>query len=419
MPELVEEGNHVVLMKSFDSGNMKIILAVRNKIVHYGKLHFDPSPLIGSEFGSVFKIQGETMIKVDNFEDYDKELSEVVTNNLATFNEKSQFSKEKIIKKKKKDNYAHVVTVIRPSLMLINEMFYARDKLGGLRPDALAQIITSSGVQNGSKCLLLDHNLGIITSAVMSRSLPDGICIQLVPDKETVFTTRTTLSMLNITEKDYDGKLLSITIRDFYKVLKGVDFFAYENCVLRMKGEEHLNRLTQPGLALTTRDPETGEKVKDEATEEENRKDLPLTLIKKDTNRELHNKERTLAASCLKTRNMDSIILIAQNDHPLPLIKLTYPFLAPSRQFVIYSDTVEPLLECHHYLKSNSLAVSLNLSESWLRSYQVLPDRTRPEMNISGYGGYLLSGTKALFGSNTNGESNDVADKSEPQLTHS
>lgn len=394
MSQTISEDDHVVLMKSFDHGNMKIIPASRGKIVHYGKLHFDPTPLIGSQFGSVFEIKDQTMTLVDNFEDYDNHLSTLVTEKLNTFNEKSQFSREKIIKKKKKQNHSNIVTVIRPTLILINEMLYARDKIGGLRPDILSQIITSSNIQNGSKCLILDHNLGLLTSAVMSRILPDGVCIQLMPDPEAIATTRKTLEMLNIDSKQCQNKLLAITIRDFYKVCKRVDNFSYENDIRRARGDEHLNRLS--ALTLCTRDQETGEKkVIEEQSSADN---LQNILMKKDSNREMRNRERTQAAQLIKAENLDSIILIAQNEHPLNILKMTYPFLLPSRQFVIYSDIVDPLLECHQYLKSNCLAVSLNLSESWLRRYQVLPDRTRPEMNLSGFGGYLLSGTKALYG---------------------
>lgn len=411
MDEVVQEGNHVVLMKSFDSGNMKIVSASRNTIVHYGKLHFDPSPLIGAKFGAVFEIgQDGSMTEVEDFEAFDDELSTTVSSKLSTFEDKSQFSREKIIKKKKKQNHANIVTVIRPNLMLINEMLYARDKLGGLRSDALAQMITSANLQNGIECLVLDHNLGILTSAVMSRILPNGKCIQLIQDNESICTTRKTLSMLNITEEVCGVNLCAITMRDVYKISTGTDNFNYENDILRARGEDHLERLKQISTH-TMRDPETGEKSQVEMAESE-RKDLNQTLMKRDTNRELRNRERCEAAKLLKKRSLDSIIIVVQNDLPLPIIKLLYPFLAPSRQFVIYSDTIEPLLECHQYLKTNSLAVSLNLSESWLRRYQVLPDRTRPEMNISGYGGYLLSGTKALFGSpqsENNGKTDLVA----------
>lgn len=391
MRENINEGDHVVLMKSFDSDNVKIVAAQKDSIIHYGKLHFDPSPLIGAKFGSVFEIKDKTMIEVKDFESFNEDLSSNVSSSSSTFNEKSQFSKEKLIKKRKKQNHSNVLTVIRPSILLVNEMLYARDKLGGLRWDFLAQILTLSNVQNGSKCLLLDHNLGMLTGAIMSRILPDGVCIQLLPDIEAISTTRKTLDMLNLNEQIYKDKLLGITVRDLFKVHTGINTFNYENEILKARIEEHRARLTELNSdQQCIRNLETGEKTME--IQEQN--ELQENLLKKDLNREQRHQERAKAISYLNTKSLDSLVIVSQHDHPLPILKMCIEFLAYSRPFVIFNDQLDPLLECYQYLKSNSLAVSLNLSESWLRKYQVLPDRTRPEMNASGYGGYLLSGIK-------------------------
>lgn len=402
MTDLINEGDHVVLMKSFDSGNMKIVQVQKERVVHYGKLHFDPSPLAGARYGNVFEIKEGKMTKVDNFEKYDSELSELMSSKMSTFNEKNQFSQEKILKKKKKKIYSNVVTAIKPNLLLVNEMLFAREKIGGLRADILAQVITLSNMQNGYKCLILDHNLGMITSAVMSRILPDGVCIQLLQDYEVIQTTRKTMNMLNIKEDNCIKNLCSITIRDMYKVYKSIDSFVYEGEILELRNRAHLDRLAQ---MQGDQKCEVSKKPKfDSECDPPNKtiastEQLQQTLLKKEINRELRQRERVEAAIHLKDRSLDTIIIVVQNDHPLPVLKMMYHFLAHSRQFVIYSDTVGPLLDCHQYLKTNSLAVSLNISESMLRRYQVLPDRTRPEMNASGYGGYLLSGTKAFFSS--------------------
>lgn len=402
MHDTIQEGDHVVLVKSFDADNIKIISVDSGTTVHYGKLHFDPGPLVGAKYGSVFQVDGETMTRIEDFESFDNDLSTEFSNKLADFDSKTQFSREKIIKKKKQKNRANILTVIRPSLMQINEMLYARDKIGGLRPDILSQILTSSNIQSGSTCLLLDHNLGLLTGAVMSRILPAGTCVQLIPDYEYICTTRKTLNMLNIKEEQVAGKLSAITVRDLHKVSRGLDDFTHENDIMKARGEEHLVRLEN----RSTRAKDEGETTKGEAVIDDcqSQVNLQLVLMKKDANRESRNNERIRAAELLKSKSISAMILIAQSDHPLPLLKLSYQFLQPSSQFVIYSDTAEPLLECHDYLKSNCLAVALNLSESWLRRYQVLPDRTRPAMNTSGFGGYLLSGIKALYGPDYSGD---------------
>ena len=63
-----------------------------------------------------------------------------------------------------------------------------------------------------------------------------------------------------------------------------------------------------------------------------------------------------------------------------------------SGQFTVYSPYKEPLLDAYVTMKEQGSAVNVNLSETWLRSYQVLPERTHPTVNMSGGGGYLLTG---------------------------
>ena len=49
-------------------------------------------------------------------------------------------------------------------------------------------------------------------------------------------------------------------------------------------------------------------------------------------------------------------------------------------------------MDAYMTMKEQGSAVNVNLSETWLRSYQVLPERTHPTVNMSGGGGYLLTG---------------------------
>lgn len=69
-------------------------------------------------------------------------------------------------------------------------------------------------------------------------------------------------------------------------------------------------------------------------------------------------------------------------------------FVAPSRPFAIFCTFQEPLVDCYTQLKNAGNAVFLKLSESWLRGHQVLQDRTHPSINMSGGGGYVLTGIK-------------------------
>lgn len=85
-------------------------------------------------------------------------------------------------------------------------------------------------------------------------------------------------------------------------------------------------------------------------------------------------------------------LIIAGRYRPLPLLKVALYLLAPSSSFVIYHEFLEPLVECFLYLQEAGLALRLVLSDTWMREFQTLPGRVRPDMFMSTSGGFLLSG---------------------------
>jgi len=91
---------------------------------------------------------------------------------------------------------------------------------------------------------------------------------------------------------------------------------------------------------------------------------------------------------------VNSLIIAVRAEPPLPLLEALYPFLLSSGLFCIYSQYIQSLVSCFQTLRDTNSAVNIRLTESWLREYQVLPMRTHPELNMSGGGGYLLTGNK-------------------------
>jgi tRNA (adenine-N(1)-)-methyltransferase non-catalytic subunit len=89
---------------------------------------------------------------------------------------------------------------------------------------------------------------------------------------------------------------------------------------------------------------------------------------------------------------VDSLVLAGGEFDPVAVFAKLYDFLLPGGNFVVYSIYQEPLMDLYRRLKGN--VVLLQLSESWMREYQVLPHRTHPMMRTSSTSGYLLSGLK-------------------------
>ncbi|KAL0459179.1 UNVERIFIED_CONTAM: tRNA (adenine(58)-N(1))-methyltransferase non-catalytic subunit TRM6 [Sesamum latifolium] len=95
-----------------------------------------------------------------------------------------------------------------------------------------------------------------------------------------------------------------------------------------------------------------------------------------------------------KENGFSSLIIAAPDLDAWGIVKELVPLLSYSAPFVIYHQYLQPLASCMHNLQIEKTAIGLQLSEPWLREYQVLPSRTHPHMQMSSSGGYLLSGTR-------------------------
>jgi len=93
-------------------------------------------------------------------------------------------------------------------------------------------------------------------------------------------------------------------------------------------------------------------------------------------------------------------LVIAVDRNVLEIFQSLFPLLGSGQPFCIYCEYIQPLIVIHEAMKRSDSAVGLDISETWMREYQVLPNRTHPLNQISGASGYLLVGikTKTTFG---------------------
>ncbi|CAD5321482.1 unnamed protein product [Arabidopsis thaliana] len=89
-----------------------------------------------------------------------------------------------------------------------------------------------------------------------------------------------------------------------------------------------------------------------------------------------------------------SLIMAAQDQDPWIVAKDVLPLLSYSAPFAIYHQYLQPLATCMHKLQQGKMAINLQITEPWLREYQVLPSRSHPHMQMSSFGGYVLSGIR-------------------------
>ncbi|XP_026524315.1 tRNA (adenine(58)-N(1))-methyltransferase non-catalytic subunit TRM6 isoform X2 [Notechis scutatus] len=289
-----------------------------------------------------------------------EEIVQQLIENSTTFRDKTEFAQDKYIKKKKR-KYEAVITIIKPSTRILSTMYYAREpgKINYLRYDTLAQMLTWGNVHAGNKMIVMETCAGLVLGAVMERMGGYGSIVQIYPGEGPV---RAATSCFGFPKTFFDT-LSEFPLSKLASILSGT-------------------------FSLTSLPSESEEKTP--VAKDKNGSGDDKTY---DKQKKQEEKKRKLiaAAALLKNKDADGLI-VSSRFHPTSLLLLLLELVAPSRPFVVYCQFKEPLLECYAKLREKGGVINLRLSETWLRNYQILPDRSHPKLIMSGGGGYLLTG---------------------------
>ncbi|XP_074658928.1 tRNA (adenine(58)-N(1))-methyltransferase non-catalytic subunit TRM6-like [Tubulanus polymorphus] len=311
--------------------------------------------------------------------------------NSETFDKKTEFSKEKYIKKKKK-KFTKIITILKPTLRLLCEMHFNKNKtkICGMRIDSLGQILSHANVRAGSNVIVVESCGGLVLGAVLERLGGLGKVFDFHPGNS---QTRI-MDGMPISKEYIDEHVTSISLSHMQTLVSGQklpDPTPVENdedAVLGIddKSEEEAAN-NQANSSTVNVDKKSNAPGKRKLTTEQ----IRLIIERKKKRIDQINE----GMDDLRSNSVDSLICATKFD-PTPIVMKLIKFLKPSRPFAVYSQYKEPLMECFLRLKETRKVVFLRLSETWLREYQVLPKRTHPEINMSGGGGYLLTGTTVL-----------------------
>jgi len=127
--------------------------------------------------------------------------------------------------------------------------------------------------------------------------------------------------------------------------------------------------------------------------------DLPEGQYKSDKHKIRIEKRKMVGNLLTRTREelfageYDGLIISSDYD-PFSIVEMLSPYVAGSGSVVVHSPHIQVLAELQVKMRSSPCFLGVNLTESWLRRYQILPGRTHPMMNMPGSGGYLLHATK-------------------------
>ncbi|KAH8938650.1 hypothetical protein BDL97_16G094800 [Sphagnum fallax] len=349
-----------------------------------------------------------------------KAIIEALVANSASFEAKSAFSQEKY-KRRKQKKYAPHVLVRRPSARSVCEAYFAKDpnKIGFLRMDTLALLLSLANVGANAEVLVLDMLGGLLTAAVAERLGGHGsVCSTFHTAKaQTVdmvrlfnFDTSTASRVFRVSLSELTGaRYATQKAQEAKEATDASDGLQEPPCSADAMEEDKLDQIANTEAR--------GEKQGEDASRlQQGASDTTDTRVLPETDEQLvlpapraeenisepkqghieGNKAKLSAPVEDMTRwasqGFSSLIIGAPYLDPWTVAQCMLPLLASSAPFVIYHPYSQPLAECMHHLQAEHMAVALQLSEPWLREYQVLPSRTHPNMQMSSTGGYVLSG---------------------------
>ncbi|KAF1794516.1 tRNA (adenine(58)-N(1))-methyltransferase non-catalytic subunit TRM6 [Phytophthora cactorum] len=432
LPYVIYEGDTVICQTS--DGRMFFQAVDKDESIRVGKKVASLKPVIGSFYGAIFEEQNKKLVKVtgglfpdpvapetgdgfvpdgDNRHYADtnsaqtlkqtdigelrekgasgKEIIQKLVENSSTWDTKTEFSKQKYLKKKQQ-KYMPRVRFLRCTAESLCRTYRLKNpaKICNLREDSLGQMLVYGNIFAGGQVLVVDTCMGLVAGAIAERQGGSGrvIC-------------------------PYEGQQPAADIlRRFNfdkRTLESIHYMPFKQVrMLEMKEEEVVEpaKVARDGLTPEERGQLATERAKNFTPEQQKR------YAEKKARREQTKLYRQKPSTIRQwAREKSDSLVIAANYDPEEVLMALLPYLGRSKPFVVYSEFLEPLTRTFATLQKMEAIIDLQLNETWTRDNQVLPGRTHPEMNMSACSGYLLSGIKILdippFGATSNASMNE------------
>lgn len=273
----------------------------------------------------------------------------------------------------------------RPTIRLIAEIMYRQDpeKILGLRVDSISQIISYSNISAHGNFLLYESGTNGLVPAFLLNSIGANTEAKLLHLHQGNIPQKQALLALNL-EKEQMDRCISANI---YSILR--QYYQRDGGLKRQLEEVNDNSSDQPPSKALKTD-ETDSVHADKGTNES--MDVDVENKNGDSNAKTPKWMFDNERGCeLLREHLDGLIIVAK-EHPLSIVNALLPFVKPSRPIVIFSLSRDILVETFLELKTKSDVTGLKITSNWLRNYQILPNRTHPDVNMNGNGGFILHG---------------------------
>lgn len=361
--------------------------------------------------------------EIDRLRDVGSSSSNIVSQiveNSKTFAAKTEYAQEKYLKKKEK-KYYEFVQIKRTNIRMICDIMYRQcpEKIFGLRMDSLSQIISYSSVCGTGNYLTYESGTNGLIPAALINSIGANTRAQLIHMHPGNVPQKQALLALNLPQEQLD-RCISVNIysvlRQFYqgddenlnsigsgtkRKIDDTDTEADPPLKIHKNNDGNsdtkainVNSDTNDNDADTEADPPSkilqNSDGNSDSNLETNANDVKKILENKTPPKNQWKQYNDLACSILRD-GIDGLIIVAK-EYPMNILKNLLVFVKPGRPIVIFNLTKEILMEMYVELKASSDVTNLRLTSNWLRSYQILPNRTHPDVSMNGNSGYLLCG---------------------------
>ena len=304
----------------------------------------------------------------------DKIVSALLANS-STFEEKTEESKEKYIRRKQAVHSTRI-RILRCCSQTVGEILWEKSNtsgmsLGGLRYyDTMPHVLTHAGIHSGARVLAWDDFNGYLLGCIMERLGGAGELL---------------------------AGFIGPTFPDYY-FLQYFNFSPNERSVLRRcdipkllagsTGEEQIESIRAAEVRRRSY-------IATENDDEEKRKKQKMFdewFEKKTKDVEAYTRQ-IKTFNNLRQEGADSLVVLTRANYKDVFLKL-WPYLAPGRPFCLFSEYLEPATQLREQLERESLAIGVRVIDLWFRKHQILPNATHPFVMMNGASGYLLFGTK-------------------------
>ncbi|MCP9258153.1 tRNA (Adenine(58)-N(1))-methyltransferase non-catalytic subunit TRM6 [Dirofilaria immitis] len=235
--------------------------------------------------------------------------------------------------------------------------------------DLLSHLLALSGIHYGSRCVVFEQCLGLLTSAVMTRLGGSGACIHL-------HRGNIAQAIPCVDSMDFDKEISSVFLP------------------LRISSllEKSVEEIQEPMnfAAKRKRKQEHGEDI---AIGEDGNRDVSVMVDNSLERRAERQRLQKQAWQLMQNSEIEILFIASKNINPVEVLERMWSSLCLSSTVVIYCPVAEPLYSAYHWLKTKN-AVQVQIVDAFYRSHQIIQDRSHPIMQQFITGGFILSAVK-------------------------